>query len=69
MLIQIKASVRELFSNECLQKREDALMSVIAPQDTSRCAHCGTMLSLPEWSERVSENETTHFWRPNLVVE
>jgi hypothetical protein len=38
-------------------------MPAIASPDPMKCPTCGTVLSLPEWSERVSENETTHFWR------
>jgi len=38
-------------------------MSAIAPKNTPRCAHCGIVLSAPEWSESVGENETTYLWR------
>lgn len=38
-------------------------MSAIASRDPAKCPNCGTVLSLSEWSESVSENETTHFWR------
>jgi hypothetical protein len=37
-------------------------MSAIASRDPTKCPNCGTDLSLSEWSESVSENETTHFW-------
>jgi predicted RNA-binding Zn-ribbon protein involved in translation (DUF1610 family) len=27
------------------------------------CPHCGTVVTLPEWSESVGEKEATHIWR------
>ena len=27
------------------------------------CPHCGTVVTLPEWSESVSEKVAIHIWR------
>ncbi len=32
-----------------------------APVQT--CPHCGSVLSQPEWSEKVSEPQVVHIWR------
>jgi predicted nucleic acid-binding Zn-ribbon protein len=38
-------------------------MGGIAPVQSHICRCCGSLLKQPEWSERVSDEETAHVWR------
>ena len=38
-------------------------MSAIPATASASCPNCKTVLTSPEWSESVRENETTYLWR------
>lgn len=38
------------------------MATIASLRHSARCAHCGTALLFPEWSESVGEHESTQIW-------